>query len=425
MSLVLSSAVDRSLVPLTGEVERFLLLSARAPEGTTRRVPLNLALVVDASGSMNGEKLTRAKEAASYVVHQLSSADRVAIVAYDDNVTVIAPSTLATASAKTNLLYRIARIETGGSTNLAGGWLRGCGEIAQYLQSDNQQSRAIVLTDGLANIGITNPEELAEHARQLRSRGIATSTMGIGVDFNEELLAALAHHGGGRFQYVETAKSIPDCVQGELGEMLAISAGKVVVEVNLPSGARFAECLNDFPIENTKNGVRVHLGDITAGDIRSVVLRLVLNAGAGGPVADIRALAMYLDVESGTGSEGKFPAVTLRTASPSQIEAEQPDQDVAREVALLLAAKAKDEAARLSREGDAVSAVHMLRSAQSTILASSAAAAPMVAHEIAMLGTLADQTGEAPTARQVKEMHYQAYLSRQNRKRYDPPKENS
>src|ERR671936_1560255 len=96
--------------------------------------------------------------------------------------------------------------------------------------------RALVLTDGLANVGITKVEELVEHARQLRLRGIVTSTMGVGAGFNEDLLEAMARHGGGRFQYVETARHIPDCVQGELGELLTIAARRVEGQVVLPEG---------------------------------------------------------------------------------------------------------------------------------------------------------------------------------------------
>src|SRR5260370_39732858 len=104
MPLTRGSAIDRPLVLATELSERYLLLSVSAVEGGARRSPLNLALVVDASGSMDGEKLARAKEAAGFVVRHLSSVDRVAVIAYNDDVTVVAPSTLTTASAKTDLL---------------------------------------------------------------------------------------------------------------------------------------------------------------------------------------------------------------------------------------------------------------------------------------------------------------------------------
>jgi Ca-activated chloride channel family protein len=423
VSLELNATFDRSLVPASGAVERFLMLSLRAPEGATRRIPLNLALVVDASGSMTGEKLSRAKEAAGFVVRQLSSEDRVAIVAFNNTVTLVAPSTPSSPTAKTGLLYHISRIETSGSTNLAGGWLQGCAEVAQHQQAENQQSRAIVLTDGLANVGITDPDELIKHARELHARGIATSTLGLGADFNEELLAAMAGSGGGRFQYVETAKHVPDCVQGELGEMLAVSAQNVAVEVALPAGVRCEECLNAFPIETTATGVRLRLGDLIAGDTRRVVLRLAVELPTADQPLEVQALTMYVDVNAGKGTEQSFPVARLSPASTSDIEAEAPDAGVANEVGLLLAAKAKDEAARLGREGDFVAAVGALRSTRASLMASPMGQSMAFKGEIELFERFEQGLADAPNRSTLKEMHYQSYLGRERRKRYDPPSE--
>jgi Ca-activated chloride channel family protein len=397
------------------------MLTLHAGEGTAPRVPLNLALVLDASGSMSGEKIARAKEAAGFAVRQLGSADQVAVVAYSDDVTMVAPSTTVTAAAKTDLLYRIGRIDTGGTTNLSGGWLTGCQELARIAGDEREQRRVLVLTDGLANVGITNPEELVEHARQLRLRGIVTSTMGVGADFNEELLEALARQGGGRFQYVETAKHVPDCVQGELGEMLQVSARKVAVEIRLPPSVRCQECLNDYVRDDLPDGMRLHLGDLAVGETRRVLLKLVVEPARGVASLALDAVALYVDVASGRGTDQPFPRVELRVAPDAEVEREEPRADVAQEVALQLAAQAKEAAARLSREGDDLSAVQVLAQARVTLSASPFVALAPIADELTALGNLADEASRGLDRRQVKEMHYQSYLTKQARRRYDPP----
>src|SRR5205823_5116603 len=111
---------------------------------------------------------------------------------------VVHSSAALTPQAKTEILRAIGAIETGGSTNLSGGWLAGCQQAAEQ-QREGQLDRVLLLTDGLANVGIVDPSELCRHAAELRRRGIVASTLGIGHDFNEELLEAMARNGGGRF----------------------------------------------------------------------------------------------------------------------------------------------------------------------------------------------------------------------------------
>jgi Ca-activated chloride channel family protein len=421
MSLTLDAALDRPLIEADAASERYLMLSLRAAEGSARRVPLNLALVVDASGSMSGEKLARAKEAAGAVVRHLSSLDRIALIAYNDDVKLVAPSTLLTPQAKTDLLYHIGRIETGGMTNLSGGWLAGCQEVAKHQDDGDQLARVLVLTDGLANVGITSLEEIVEHARELRVRGIVTSTMGVGADFNEELLEALARHGGGRFQYVETAKHIPDCVQGELGEMLQVAARKVAVEVALPDGIRCVECLNDFVVDRSGVLARVHLGDVIAGDTRRVLLQVAIEPTAARDRQELTGLALYVDSDTGRGTEQAFPPVELVATSRAEVEGQVTNEEVAREVALLLAARAKEQAASLVRKGDDLAAVATLGAARVALAASPYAAAPAFAAEIAALDELSDAAQGGLKRAQVKELHYSSYLAREGRRRFDLP----
>lgn len=426
MTLSVDAAVDRPLVCSDTASERYLMLTLRAPEGPARRLPLNLALVVDTSGSMHGSKLARAKDAAGLIVRHLTSVDRLAVVTYDDEARVVAPSLRLTPEAKTDFLYRLSRIEAGGWTNLGSGWLRGQEEVARAEGEAPRLNRILLLTDGLANVGITSRDELIEQAQHGRAGGIVTSTMGLGADFDEELLEALAERGGGRFQYVESARHVPDCVQGELGELLQVSARKVAIEVYLPAGVRCRGCLNDAPVEPLQDGVRLRLDDLVAGDVRRVVLTLAVSSmcpdAATAAPPTIRALALYVDLATGRGTETAFPEVELGLADRAKVESQAPNLEIEEEVALLLAAQARREAVRLSVLGDHRAAARALASAGQALGASAGAARPRIAEQIVALASLGAEAGRGLDRAGQKELRYQSYLLRTSHRRYDGPR---
>jgi Ca-activated chloride channel family protein len=330
------------------------------------------------------------------------------------------------AQGKTEILYQIGRIEAGGWTNLWSGWLIACQEVTQAQATETGSTganRVLLLSDGLANVGTTDPTELVEQARQSGAQGIVTSTMGVGADFNGDLLEAMARQGGGRFQYVESAPQIPDCVQGELGELLQLAARGVAVEIALPVGVHLRECLNEFPIEHTKQGIRFRLGDLTAGDTRQILLALHVDAGAivDHPV-ELQALALFTDVETGRGTELTFPEAWLRPADAIEVDAQRPDPRVETEIALLHAAEARKEAVRLSILGDDRAAHEVLVGAFQSLSANAYAAHPAVATQIRSLSQHATQARLGFTRAQQKELGYQAYLLREARSRYGKPR---
>ena len=339
---------DRTLIRSVGGSSRYILATFSAPDAGQAAVrhPVNIAFVLDRSGSMAGSKIALAKQALAAALRMLRPADRFAVVVYDDIVDLVVGSTSASSEAIENALRQVEAIDARGRTDLGGGWLRGCEQIAQRLDP-SQIGKCLLLTDGLANHGITDPAELERHARELRSRGIATSTLGLGHNFNEELLQRMADAGGGRSYYIETAVQIADTLTSELGETLETVARGVTLTVKTAPGATVAP-LNVMesgrPDEET---TAIHLGDLVSR--QSVSLILHVRFPAGGESTTSRALLSLSD------AGGVLPASEtdcIWTYADDAANDRQPrNVAVDREVARLYAARARQEAIALNGEG--------------------------------------------------------------------------
>ncbi|NOK62538.1 MAG: hypothetical protein GFH27_549333n26 [Chloroflexi bacterium AL-W] len=293
----LTAACDRHLVATEVSSQRMLEWKISGPPLSQNhdRAPLNLALVLDRSGSMRGDKLHYVQQATYHVLDLLDERDRVAIVAYDNEITLVTRSVAVTNAQRQTLKEQINTLRPGGQTNLSGGWLEGCSEVAAYLD-DRGINRALLLTDGMANCGIVDIEELETHAHELRRRGIATSTFGVGLKFNEQLLEALAEQGGGHFYYIERPEQITEIFRQELGELLTVIACESVLTITIPRGVS-VELLGDLPHERNGDHLRVFLGDLCASEKRSLYTRVLTPPDASGTSVVLNATLSFADLD--------------------------------------------------------------------------------------------------------------------------------
>lgn len=239
-----------------------------------QRVPLNISLVLDRSGSMGGDAMKFAKEAAKFVVKQLSSDDKLSIVNYDDVVEVTSPSQQV--KNKELLIEKIDKIFARSMTNLSGGTLEGYKQVASTKKS-NYVNRVLLLTDGLANTGITNPAQLNKiTSAKFQEEGIALSTFGLGAEYDEDLLTQMAESGRGNYYYIDKADRIPEIFAKELSGLLNVVAQNVTATIELPSGVK---CVKVYGYKHTEeNGkVVVALNDVFAKEDKVFLLKVKIT----------------------------------------------------------------------------------------------------------------------------------------------------
>lgn len=407
---------DRALIPAGQSCQRYVHLTLTAPTAPSKgdRPALNLSLILDRSGSMSGNKLAYVKRAAEHALRLLGERDRASVVIYDDQVEVLAPSQPMSPANREHTVRAVKRLRTGGMTNLSGGWFTGCDQIADH-QRDEAINRALLLTDGLANQGITDQEELAGHAKALRQRGISTTTFGVGNDFNEFLLQAIADAGGGHFYFIDSPDQIPNYFHGELGEMLDTVARETTLSLDLPAGAT-ARLINDIRHETTDWGLRVFLGDAYSGQTHELVLRLDLPAKALGETLNVVPRLAYHDVTSQSTREVGGDPLVYTVASASQVADQPVDEDVLIIAARLEAEGAKLQALKLEREGQLDQAKSLLRRAVQAVAAF--APAPAARAVQAELEELEEEVADGLTEARRKRVTYSAYRAHHSRRDY-------
>jgi len=323
------------------------------------RPDLNLSLVLDRSGSMEGEKMIRAREAAMFCVDQMLSTDRLSLVIFDDRIDVLFPSELVTN--KPLLKDMIARVSARGSTALHEAWVRGGLTISEHL-FDQGINRVLLLTDGLANIGITDTDAIVHQAMGLYQRGVSTSTIGIGADFNEDLLMPMAQAGGGNAWHVVEPEDMQHIFQVELEGLIAQFAHTVSLGLIPADGVRVVDLLNDFALTDTG---RYRLPNLQGGTSLDLVVQLKVAAQE--PGTQLRLLDLHLGFtrQDARNADVLKLAHTVEFVTQSEVEPAAENQEVVKAVQFLMNARARNEAMKRMDMGDFAGAESVLMGAAS------------------------------------------------------------
>jgi len=351
---------DRKLIYAGAQSRRHVRVEIVAPRRQPR-TPLSLGLVLDRSGSMAGSKLALAREGAIRAIRALRPEDRLSLVAYDDRIELLVRSGPADEAAKRVAEHRLLQLEARGNTDLCGGWLRGCEQVGLGID-DGRLGRCLLLTDGLANEGVADRPTLVGHAAELRKRGVSTSTLGVGHDFDEVLLREMAEAGGGNFYFAESATQLSDFIAGETNEALRVVAREVALVLDLPAGAS-VHSPNPFRIRTEQTRSAFELGDLVADQVLSLIITIEFPAGSDGERMPVQCwLWDAAGVLQGSAD------LEFRYASRAVYAAEPRDREVDREAVGAYAAAARRRAAELVREGRADEGREMLRKMAADVL---------------------------------------------------------
>ena len=347
---------DRLVVPSKTQSERSLLIELTASNNSEvkkkNRPPVNLALVIDRSGSMDGSPIKAAKIAATQIAEQLTSKDRLSLVSFDSEVINHFSNIQMDNEGSRYAKRTISELYARSMTNLSGGWFEGASCATKAIDEGTfNDGYVIVLSDGMANEGIQDPKELKMHAHELASRGIQTSSVGIGADYSPLQLDALAEGGGGRLHDTETADDIIDVVLGELGEISNTVARNVKLHIHSPRGVQL-ECLSKMRGQKSGNFFQISLGTLQLNRMKSVALLTKISEFSEGKNLPFEAHITWEDLDRGDQHESAVVSSTLKVVSPKNVEDAAINTSVVRKVADLFEASLAYEAMILNEQND-------------------------------------------------------------------------
>jgi Ca-activated chloride channel family protein len=375
-----STHLDVDLVALEAEDQVTLMLDLAAPAGAAdqQRPPATVQLVLDRSGSMGGARLDVAKRAIDLLIGRLKPDDRLGVVAFDDEVSVVVPAR--PLGDKALARQAVAAVQPGGMTNLSGALLRGLQEARRV--AGDAGATVLVLSDGHANVGEVDPGRLGAVTAKARERRITTSTVGVGLDYDERLMAALARGGAGNAHFAEEADAAGAQLAGEVEGLLSVTAQAASVLVAPTAGVQSVTVWNDLPGHGTADGIMLEVGDLYAGEERKLILTFDVPRMAAlglAKIADVTLRWVALpDLEEHTV---EIP-ILVNVVPGDQAAGRVPDPVVRSELAFQQAQRTKRDAAQAMREGRVDDAVALYVAGGAVLTDAALTAEPAQASEL-------------------------------------------
>ncbi len=338
-TLQLKLQTDHALV-LKGSPQDVVVkidLSALDQKNRHKRTPLNLAVVLDRSGSMSGAKIERARQAAMGIVDQLGPDDFFSFISYSDRAEVLVPAQHL--EDKDDVKRRISHVRPSGSTALYDGVDVGAAQVQRHLSS-KMINRVILLSDGLANVGPSSTADLRRLGGKLSERGISVTTIGVGDDYNEDLMAGLAEASDANYYYVKDTEKLPEIFAKELGELQTVAARSVRIEIICPDGVRPLGLIGR-PEKVDGQKIFVQLSQFTPAQNRCLLLRCRVKA-VQPEIARVKV--SYTDELNGGVDALLSEVAKIEFTDDPKLAARSEKVEITSQTQLLLAAVAKDEA---------------------------------------------------------------------------------
>jgi len=332
-------------------------LQAAEREQASKRPPVNMALVIDKSGSMQGERIQQARQAALAAVDRLRDDDIISVVAFDDNVTVLVPATKA--SSRAEIRRGIEQIQANGSTALFAGTSKGAAEVRKFLERE-KVNRVVLLSDGQANVGPDSPGALGELGGSLMKDGISVTTIGLGLGYNEDLMVRLARESDGNHSFVENANDLVSIFDREFGEAMSVIAQDVQIRIECGAGIRPLRTLGRSS-EISGQTVITQLNQLYGGQERHLLLEVEVPAHEPDAIVELASVtATFRDLGTNEQNALRGQAQAKVTASREEVAANE-NKKVVSEFVMQEAAVVNQQAVQLRDEGRVEEARELLK----------------------------------------------------------------
>jgi Ca-activated chloride channel homolog len=411
------------LVAVEGDEELSALIeltAPAAPQDDTGRTPSTLVAVLDRSGSMTGDRLEGAKRALLSLVDRLSPTDRFGLVTFDDEVRVEVPAAMLTDKAATKA--RIAAVHAGGCTNLSGGYLRGLQEARRVAKEEG--ATVLLISDGHANAGITDVDQLATIATTYAQQSVTTSSLGYGLGYDERLLTAIAKGGRGNEYFAEEPDTAATLISQEVTGLLSQTIQAASLTIRMSPHVRAVRLANDLEVTPVERGLQVELGSLWDSEERKLVLVFDVPQLPSLGLSEVATLELrYVDAVELMEETVTIP-LHVNVVPGDEAAGRTVNPMVATELAFLDAQRAKREASRRLYEGDATGAAVMLRTAGSALGVAMEAAPPELEAELSdealVIERMIAESQYGETARASKFLSADAARKSRKRGRGDP-----
>ena len=413
LAMQINYLLSKSQIPVDRAIDVDIIINFQGEdEAQADRRPINLSLVLDRSGSMSGRPLRNALKAAEQLVEFLQPEDYLSVVVYDDVAeTVVAPQLV---TDKKAIQAEIKKIRARGITNLSAGWLMGC-DLVKAQQTSALLNRVLLLTDGLANMGIVEPAVLVNTAKEKAEAGIMTTTLGFGSHFNEDLLIDMAEAGGGNFYFIQSGDDAANVFNIEMESLTSVVGQNLTVNLSPKNEIQVAEILNKYPSQAKADGMEIFMGDVYRVESKPLVLKLSIPAIATEGKIDLGKLNYSYD-RVVDGSLKKFTdslPLSIKVVSQAEADKEKLNIDVTQQASQLRIAKKKDEAVAIADNGNYQQAAEILRQAVAELKSQALNEYFEVAEEIEQLVYYAKRIDERRFDLEIrKEMRDQSYQAR-------------
>lgn len=339
--------LERTIQPRGGGPVVLAVRCSQRSAGTARP-DLSIAAVIDRSTSMRGAKLDQVKRAMRRLVEELGPNDRLVIVAFDSTTEIVGAGPVVS---KDVFISAIDELEVRQGTNIGAG-LQAAHEFLKADESGNVR-RVLLLTDGEASVGVTKADGLESIARQLHESGVATTGLGFGASYDEDLLGKVAGAGGGRLHHVKESANLAAVFEAELGGLRSLVARWIEVTVEPATGARVLGARNSYPTRRAGESLVLSLSELRAGEAKVALVDLLVPAATAAEPDDRKIADARIRWQDAKGDAHDLGlSVVVHYADDATVAQAEPNGEVQLEIALLDAARAKERALADADAGD-------------------------------------------------------------------------